>query len=61
MRCPNDGIKLTSTSRNGVEVDICRSCHGMWIDRDELDKILERIDEHDQADKPNSWLVQVLS
>lgn len=63
MRCPNDGTKLISTSRNGIELDICRNCRGMWIDRDELDKITEHADEHGQSSQSKdigSWLINLL-
>lgn len=42
MRCPIDGTPLHITERSGVEIDYCPSCRGVWLDRGELDKILER-------------------
>jgi Zn-finger nucleic acid-binding protein len=42
MKCPNDGAVLTMTERSGVEVDYCPECRGVWLDRGELDKILDR-------------------
>ena len=42
MQCPNDGTTLQMTERQGVEIDYCPSCRGIWLDRGELDKILER-------------------
>ena len=42
MQCPNDGATLQMTDRQGVEIDYCPSCRGIWLDRGELDKILER-------------------
>lgn len=42
MRCPTDGAELIMAERQGVEIDYCPSCRGIWLDRGELDKILDR-------------------
>lgn len=42
MKCPIDGETLVMADRNGVEIDYCPTCRGVWLDRGELDKILER-------------------
>lgn len=42
MKCPIDGTELKMTDRSGVEIDYCPSCRGVWLDRGELDKIIER-------------------
>ena len=42
MKCPIDGTQLVMTDRSGVEIDYCPSCRGVWLDRGELDKIIER-------------------
>jgi len=42
MKCPVDGETLVMTERSGVEIDYCPSCRGVWLDRGELDKIVER-------------------
>ncbi len=42
MQCPIDGETLAMSQRNGVEIDYCPKCRGVWLDRGELDKILER-------------------
>jgi hypothetical protein len=42
MQCPNDGAVLTMSERSGIEIDYCPSCRGVWLDRGELDKIIER-------------------
>ncbi|UXX82090.1 TFIIB-type zinc ribbon-containing protein [Roseovarius pelagicus] len=42
MKCPVDGTQLMMTDRAGVEIDYCPSCRGVWLDRGELDKIIER-------------------
>jgi len=42
MQCPIDGTQLVMSDRNGVEIDYCPQCRGVWLDRGELDKIVER-------------------
>jgi Zn-finger nucleic acid-binding protein len=42
MQCPTDGAVLVMSERNGIEIDYCPTCRGVWLDRGELDKIIER-------------------
>ena len=42
MNCPVDGTTLAMTDRQGVEIDYCPQCRGVWLDRGELDKLIER-------------------
>lgn len=42
MKCPVDNETLVMTERSGVEIDYCPKCRGVWLDRGELDKIVER-------------------
>lgn len=42
MNCPNDNTTLVMTERAGIEIDYCPQCRGVWLDRGELDKIIER-------------------
>jgi Zn-finger nucleic acid-binding protein len=42
MKCPNCNVALTMADRNGIEIDYCPDCRGVWLDRGELDKIIER-------------------
>ena len=42
LLCPTDGTALRRIERSGVHVDACPSCRGVWLDRGELDKIIER-------------------
>ena len=42
MKCPIDGSDLTMAERQGIEIDYCPKCRGVWLDRGELDKIIER-------------------
>jgi len=45
MDCPIDGTQLTMSERQGIEIDYCPKCRGVWLDRGELDKIIERADQ----------------
>jgi Zn-finger nucleic acid-binding protein len=42
MKCPIDGSDLVMTERQGIEIDYCPKCRGVWLDRGELDKIIDR-------------------
>ncbi|MCI4658476.1 TFIIB-type zinc ribbon-containing protein [Cryobacterium zhongshanensis] len=42
MKCPIDDSQLIMSERAGVEIDYCPQCRGVWLDRGELDKIVER-------------------
>ncbi len=42
MPCPICRVPLTMSERQGVEIDYCPQCRGVWLDRGELDKIIER-------------------
>lgn len=42
MQCPIDGSDLLITERQGIEIDYCPRCRGVWLDRGELDKLIER-------------------
>lgn len=43
MNCPACGnVNLVMSDRQGIEIDYCPTCRGVWLDRGELDKIIER-------------------
>ena len=42
MNCPVCRVPLVMSERQGVEIDYCPQCRGVWLDRGELDKIIER-------------------
>lgn len=43
MKCPNCvDVELLLSDRQGVEIDYCPQCRGVWLDRGELDKLIER-------------------
>ena len=42
MNCPICRVELVMSDRQGIEIDYCPQCRGIWLDRGELDKIIER-------------------
>ncbi len=59
MKCPNCNETLLMTQRNNVEIDYCPNCRGVWLDKGELDKLLEyddrrSRDDHSRTDDPRS-------
>ena len=48
MKCPNCNVNLVMTERSGVEIDYCPECRGIWLDRGELDKIIDRSSQPDR-------------
>jgi Zn-finger nucleic acid-binding protein len=54
MNCPIDGTELRVSDRQGVEIDYCPKCRGVWLDRGELDKIIERNARSPYSDEPRS-------
>jgi Zn-finger nucleic acid-binding protein len=52
MACPVDGTTLVMSERSGIEIDYCPTCRGVWLDRGELDKIIERNAEAQAPQQP---------
>ena len=50
MQCPTDGATLVMSERSGIEIDYCPECRGVWLDRGELDKIIDR-----SASEQSAW------
>jgi len=42
MKCPVCSVDLKMADRQGIEIDYCPQCRGVWLDRGELDKVIER-------------------
>jgi len=42
LPCPICKVDLVMSERQGIEIDYCPKCRGVWLDRGELDKIIER-------------------
>lgn len=51
MNCPLDGTALAITHRDGIEIDYCPKCRGIWLDRGELEKLIARAAERDERDE----------
>ena len=41
MKCPIDDTELVMSERQGIEIDYCPKCRGVWLDRGELDKLIQ--------------------
>ena len=51
MKCPVcKDVTLLMAEKHGVEIDYCPECRGIWLDRGELDKIIERASKYDDRD-----------
>lgn len=54
MKCPNCEETLVMTERQGVEIDYCPKCRGVWLDKGELDKIIEKSSSAETAQQLKS-------
>jgi Zn-finger nucleic acid-binding protein len=56
MHCPRcSRADLDRAIRQGVEVDFCPSCLGVWFDRGEVERVFNRLSAIDPADLPQRW------
>lgn len=69
LQCPRDGNLLQSVIKNGIEIEYCPTCGGVWLDHGELEKLIEMstkpqnkfgppnigIDDHHQAQSSNHY------
>ena len=56
MKCPVCNIDLLLSDRQGIEIDYCPTCRGIWLDRGELDKLIEKSNTgqaRDQVESPD--------
>ncbi|MGH1558214.1 zf-TFIIB domain-containing protein [Caulobacter segnis] len=58
LLCPVCRVDLVMTDRQGIEIDYCPKCRGVWLDRGELDKIIERSMAYEAALLPQPALRQ---
>lgn len=59
MKCPNcTEQNLVIAERRGIEIDYCPICRGIWLDRGELDKILDRSGGNEDSDRLPSYRAQ---
>ena len=50
MLCPAcKTVNLAMTDRQGIEIDYCRDCRGIWLDRGELDRLIERAERAERS------------
>ncbi|MDP2268679.1 MAG: zf-TFIIB domain-containing protein, partial [Deltaproteobacteria bacterium] len=59
-QCPVCSVELVMSERQGVEIDYCPKCRGVWLDRGELDKIIEK-SERSMTIQPTAPQVQPVS
>jgi Zn-finger nucleic acid-binding protein len=52
MHCPSCYTALSVADRAGIEIDFCPSCRGVWLDKGELDKIIERSSSYMKTSEP---------
>jgi Zn-finger nucleic acid-binding protein len=58
LLCPACNIELRMSERQGIEIDYCPNCRGVWLDRGELDKIIDRsMSESDSGDRRTLGIV----
>jgi Zn-finger nucleic acid-binding protein len=56
MKCPKCHADLMISDRQGIEIDFCAQCRGVWLDRGELDKIIERAARYaDGGEDDRGW------
>lgn len=53
LACPRDGATMKAVFFGDAEIDVCASCHGLWLDRGEYEKIVARMREKRDAVRPN--------
>lgn len=55
MKCPIDHVDLVMSERQGIEIDYCPTCRGVWLDRGELDKIIDRSANDKLAERAQNY------
>ena len=55
MNCPLDQETLVITERQGIEIDYCPRCRGVWLDRGELDKLIEQGERYEAGPMQRDW------
>lgn len=55
MKCPSCNETLAMTERLGIEIDYCPKCRGVWLDRGELDKIIEKSIAQPEQDQDQNY------
>ena len=53
LMCPNDNAAMQTLERGGVQFDMCPTCRGVWLDRGELEKLIESAAQEGRASAPS--------
>ncbi|MFN3558717.1 MAG: zf-TFIIB domain-containing protein [Brevundimonas sp.] len=54
LMCPNDNAAMQTLERGGVQFDMCPTCRGVWLDRGELEKLMESATADGRASTPQA-------
>lgn len=54
LMCPNDNAAMQTLERGGVQFDMCPTCRGVWLDRGELEKLMETATAEGRASAPQA-------
>jgi hypothetical protein len=54
MKCPTCDVALLLSEKQGIEIDYCPKCRGIWLDRGELDKIMEKSQSVSSREHPDT-------
>lgn len=54
LMCPNDNAAMQTLERGGVQFDMCPTCRGVWLDRGELEKLMESAAAEGRASAPQA-------
>ena len=52
LMCPNDNAAMQTLERGGVQFDMCPTCRGVWLDRGELEKLMDSAMQDGRASAP---------
>lgn len=56
MKCPFDDTQLQTVEKNKIEIDWCETCKGVWLERGELDKLIDRAsEEYSRPSSQQEW------
>jgi len=54
LMCPNDNAAMQTLERGGVQFDMCPTCRGVWLDRGELEKLMDSAMQDGRASAPQA-------
>ncbi|MBU1540315.1 MAG: zf-TFIIB domain-containing protein [Alphaproteobacteria bacterium] len=54
LMCPNDNAAMQTLERGGVQFDMCPTCRGVWLDRGELEKLMDQATQDGRASAPQA-------